>query len=203
VPPTLGSMRNPQSIIYVPVVNLTNQDIHLETSQVIGNLEAVSPEDLEITNHTWQEGTQDPVGEQLGPHKGGPEGETYVKLHPPEEKRRSPQEYQESGFTLLKENGEVEKHLNGPSGFTCSQDHLEAERRSQRKKDFWRPKGPRVTQSELNKAEEKMWKQWRERGEDVEAMERKRRRGRDGSRAGEENQLPEDAFRLQGDVKRC
>ena len=172
VPPTLGSMRNPQSIIYVPVVNLTNQDIHLEKSQVIGNLEAVSPEDLEITNHTWQEGTQDPVqgggGEQLGPHKGGPEGETYVKLHPPEEKRRSPQEYQESGFTLLKENGEVEKHLNGPSGFTCSQDHLEAERRSQRKKDFWRPNGPRVTQSELNKAEEKMWKQWRERGEEDE-----------------------------------
>ena len=157
VTPSLGTMKNPQSLAYVSIINVTDEAIKLKRGDTIGYLEILDEEEDEVICATeeMREQQEEDWKKANGHAESESQGkEMYRKEWPPEgEAERNPKEYPHSGFILLNEEGKATEYLNAPTS-----DHKKKE---SAKQDFWRPKLPRVSQHELNKAEKEMWRDFK------------------------------------------
>ena len=135
VTPTLGRMKNHQGLVHVSILNLTDEDIKVNKNEVVAYLDNFNEEEDEVISMTRV------VEEEKEENK------MYHKEWPPDS-RRGPEEYKHSGFMLLDSKGKVEKYLNKRG---------EEQGAKERRRDFWRPSGPKIAQEEFDEARKEMW----------------------------------------------
>ena len=166
VTPSLGTMKNPQSMVFVSAINVTSQDIKLRRGEIVGYLELFDEERDEVVGATEEmfnaEGKGDKDEEVGAVDAGERRKDMYHKEWPPEKEinekmSRNPQEYDKSGFILLDKNGRVEKYLSDNDARTNKD---QGGTKAEEKGAFWRPRGARVSDCDLEEAKRQMWKEF-------------------------------------------
>ena len=157
VTPSLGTMKNPQSMVFISAINVTSQDIKLRRGEIVGYLELFDEERDEVVSATEEminvEGKGDKDEEVGAVEAGERRKDMYHKEWPPEKEinekmSRNPQEYDKSGFILLDKNGRVEKYLSdNDAGPNKDQGGTKAEEKGA----FWRPRGARVSDCDVER----------------------------------------------------
>ena len=174
VTPSLGTMKNPQSMVFISAINVTSQDIKLRRGEIVGYLELFDEERDEVVGATEEmfnaEGKGDKDEEVGAVEAGERRKDMYHKEWPPEKEinekmSRNPQEYDKSGFILLDKNGRVEKYLSDNDARTNKD---QGGTKAEEKGAFWRPRGARVSDCDLEEAKRQMWKEFKSPPPDID-----------------------------------